>query len=343
MCATACPLSINTGSLVRELRASRANPVVAQLWKATAKNWEFITGFAAMALSTAAKVPSWLLHGPNVLARKVLAEDLIPLWSSDLPRGGTARTKNQQETVLPDLVYFEACVGAMFGSQGQGVALAFDSLIKKAGLTAVRPNEIEGLCCGTPWKSKGMVAGYDVVSRKTLDAVWQASNSGQLPIVCDNSSCTEGLVEMLKSKAASIDPKFAKLVFIDAVDYVSNNVIGNLEFHSDLQTLAVHPTCSSTRLGSNDNLLGLASLVATDVAVPDGWGCCGFAGDRGMLHPELTASATSAESKAVSELKADAHVSCNKTCEIGMSRSTGQQYVHVLELIDQHSTTKLRA
>ncbi len=54
-----------------------------------------------------------------------------------------------------------------------------------------------------------------------------------------------------------------------------------------------------------------------------------------MLHPELTASATAAEAAEVRALDASAHASCNRTCEIGMSRATGRGYRHVLELLEE--------
>jgi D-lactate dehydrogenase len=97
----------------------------------------------------------------------------------------------------------------------------------------------------------------------------------------------------------------------------------------------MHPTCSSTRLGSNASLRALADAVSADAVVPDAWGCCGFAGDRGMLHPELTASATRAEAAEVVAGGFDAHASCNRTCEIGMSRATGEEYRHILELLEE--------
>ena len=67
--------------------------------------------------------------------------------------------------------------------------------------------------------------------------------------------------------------------------------------------------------------------------MPLNWGCCAFAGDRGMLHPELTASATMREAAEVAQIDAELHASCNRTCEVGMSRATGRDYRHVLELL----------
>ncbi len=104
----------------------------------------------------------------------------------------------------------------------------------------------------------------------------------------------------------------------------------------------MHPTCSTTALGATGALTAIAAAVADEVFVPDGWGCCAFAGDRGMLHPELTASATAQESAEVSAADTarggfDAFVSANRTCEIGMTRATGRPYRHVIEVLEERT------
>jgi D-lactate dehydrogenase len=100
-----------------------------------------------------------------------------------------------------------------------------------------------------------------------------------------------------------------------------------------LDSLTIHPTCSSTQMGLNPDLVTVSEAVADTVNVPVDWGCCAFAGDRGMLHPELTAAATRPEAAEVTRLDATAHASCNRTCELGMTRATGKPYRHVLELL----------
>ena len=128
----------------------------------------------------------------------------------------------------------------------------------------------------------------------------------------------------------------APLTIIDAVQFVADRVLPRLPSNQQrLASLVLHPTCSSTRMGLNPALSRVAEAVADEVRMPDDWGCCAFAGDRGMLHPELTASATAREAASVAELGGDAHASCNRTCELGMTRATGQQYRHVLELLEE--------
>ena len=118
---------------------------------------------------------------------------------------------------------------------------------------------------------------------------------------------------------------------IDAITFTRETLLPLLPEPARLPSLVVHPTCSTTRLGITPDLLALASTVAGRVEVPTAWGCCGFAGDRGLLHPELTAAATATQAAQVRVLDAAAHASANRTCEIGMTRATDRPYAHVLE------------
>ena len=181
-----------------------------------------------------------------------------------------------------------------------------------------------------------MEVGYAAMVTRTVDALWLASDSGRLPVVCDNSSCSEGLVTAIKTAVES-NARYASLRVVDSVDFAAEHILPRVIVAAKLSSVVVHPTCSSTRSGSNENLMSIARAFADEAIVPDAWGCCGFAGDRGMLHPELTKSATVAEADEIASLfdkNVDAFVSCNRTCEICMSRATCEKFVHVLETLD---------
>tara|TARA_B000000460_G_scaffold175712_1_gene125279 strand:- start:965 stop:1630 length:666 start_codon:yes stop_codon:yes gene_type:complete len=218
----------------------------------------------------------------------------------------------------------------MFGAEGggAGATAAFTALLARAGIAVTVPDGIEAMCCSTPWTSKGFPRGRDVMQRRVVDAVRTAVAAG-LPIVSDASSCTEGFAHLLAG--AGLDATVE-----DAVAFVDREVLPRLPAASHVASrLVLHPTCSSTQMGLNDALGRIAERVADEVVTPDAWGCCAFAGDRGMLHPELTASATAAEAAEVAALAGDAHASCNRTCELGMTRATGVGYRHILELLEQ--------
>lgn len=338
MCQTACPVDINTGDLVKRLRRDYAGDVEGFGWNLAAKHWGTITRGASLALTAVAKVPAGAIRPANQLARAVLGADAVPLYSAELPGGGVSR-RRPMPAGRPAAVYFPSCVGTMFGPaqagtcDGVGVQASFERLAQRAGIDLLVPPAIDGLCCGTPWSSKGMVGGQESMRTRTLAALLDATRDGELPIICDASSCTEGLHQAVAAYKPA--PGKPALRIIDAVEFTAEQILPSLPQRSKIASLALHPTCSSTRLGLNPSLIEVANAVAERVEVPDSWGCCAFAGDRGMLHPELTASATERQAAEVNTFGAAAHASCNRTCELGMTRATGHDYRHVLELLDE--------
>ncbi|HEY5879634.1 MAG TPA: FAD-linked oxidase C-terminal domain-containing protein, partial [Nakamurella sp.] len=333
MCSTACPVLINTGDLVRRLRAEQVGKATAKGWGFAAEHWAGTTRVAGAALSVAAKTPSGLITGPNELGRKVIDPDVLPLYSPELPGGGRQRLQGTPNGSA-EIVFFSACVGTMFGPAdgGPGARDAFQRLCERAGVAVTYPRDLPSLCCGTPWKSKGLKDGYRVMVRKVLPRLWEASRQGELPVVCDASSCTEGLRHMLESELA--EGHFQGLRIVDATAFVAEHVLPGLDIRRRKTSMALHPTCSSTQMGLNDTLRSVAEAVADSVTVPDAWGCCAFAGDRGLLHPELTASATKGEALEIRQGTFDSYTSCNRTCELGLTRATGHEYQHVLEVVD---------
>lgn len=333
MCATACPVFINTGDLVRRLRAEGATTVEQAGWRTAAKHWDGFTQIAARGLSVADAMPAVLPKAATGLARAVAGRDTVPAWSDDLPGGGQRRRPRRAEH--PVAVFFPSCTSTMFGSgeqDGPGSTQAFLALCERAGVKVRVPERIGGMCCGTPWKSKGMTSGLSEMADRVAGALWEATEQGRLPVVVDAASCTEGLREVQGHHEVGTG-----LRFVDAVSFVRETVAPELTVRTQLDSITLHPTCATTRMGIDADLVALAELVAETVTVPKAWGCCAFAGDRGMLHPELTASATAEEAAEVAALQSAAHASANRTCEIGMSRATGKDYVHVLELVERHT------
>jgi D-lactate dehydrogenase len=331
MCVTACPVLINTGDLVRRLRKENANPVADLGWKSAAEHWSTVTVAGGKALSLAKTMPALLPKAATAAARAVAGSETVPAYETVLPAGGSKRKPLESPAAVA--VYFPACIGTMFGpaGNGDGVSAAFLELCGRAGVDVRIPSGIGDLCCGTPWKSKGFAKGYSVMTERVLANLWEATGGGALPVVCDAASCTEGLDTM--KRLAGESPKYPGLEFVDSVEFVRDTVLPQLEVTRRLPSMALHPTCSSTQLGANEALHALADAVADEVFVPPSWGCCAFAGDRGLLHPELTESATDKQAAEINEREFAAYASVNRTCEIGMSKATGHTYRHVLEYL----------
>lgn len=326
MCQTACPVLIDTGDLTRRLRSESIGRFEQRVWTSAARHWEGVTRTAATALTAARTVPAPLPRAATAVGRALLGDDVVPAWSSELPRGGNRRLPHQ--TQHPVAVYFPACVSSMFGlaDGGPGVRDAFLALCDRVTVPIRVPAGMGSLCCGTPWKSKGLTDGYAAIRERVVPVLRQATDDGALPVVVDASSCTEGLHRLLSDEGINV---------VDAVAFVDATILPRLPAARKIPSLVVHFTCSSLQLGINPAMLRVAAAAAEEVVQPEDWGCCAFAGDRGLLHPELTASATVSEARAVSRTPATAYVSANRTCELGMTRATGHSYRHLLEVLEE--------
>ncbi|MHA7135540.1 FAD-binding and (Fe-S)-binding domain-containing protein [Oerskovia turbata] len=378
LCVTACPVGIDTGKVMKVRRSHRHGAVVQRAGRLAADHWGgAVTGLRG-ALGVVDALPTPLVAAASKAGRAVLGDDVVPLVGPDLPgpgprrvtspaagadgaapralRGRSSDPRAAAGTGGPgdaaSVVFFQSCMGSLFSpaeaspSPG-GVGPAFLALCERAGITVAIPDGIAGLCCGTPWVSKGLTDGAATMAERTFAALWAATDEGRLPVVSDASSCTHGLEGIGASLTGEARERFERLRVLDAVTFVRADVLPALEASgldprstgSTIGSLVLHPTCSSIHLGVVGDLEAVARAVADDVVLPLDAGCCGFAGDRGMLHPELTAAATRAEAAEVAALaaeqgQADAYASSNRTCEMGLSRATGQDYVHVVELLE---------
>ncbi|WP_296144781.1 FAD-binding and (Fe-S)-binding domain-containing protein [uncultured Corynebacterium sp.] len=335
MCVTACPVGIDTGKFIKSLRRGQAGAVESAGWAAAAKAWGPGNKLASTALTGAHYLPASLVEKVTDVARALVGEDTVPSYRPELTKGGTSRakafgTRIGDPNAEPVGVFVPACVNSMFGPQGDGIgaSAAFAKLVERAGLSFVVPEGIDGMCCGTPWASKGMATGHDIMQRRVNDELIAATDGGRLPVIVDATSCTHGFQDMAETIGITV---------IDAVAFVCDKVVDKLAVSKKVDSITLHPTCSATHLSLIDDLSQVAAAAADKVNVPPEWNCCGYAGDRGMLHPELTHAATKREAEEVAEFDSQCHASSNRTCELGLTAATGKDYEHVLEVLERVS------
>ena len=324
MCATACPVHINTGDLVKRLRSEQQSFVSQSLGSLAASKWSATTNLLSGLLTTAKNVPAPIVETVNKVLRAISGENSMPMWNKTLPIGGKVRSSLKSNN--PDLVYFPSCVNSLYGESD--IQRAFLNLCEKAGLNVLIPEGIQDLCCGTPWASKGLTQGYEVMALKTKKEIMRQVKRENLVVVSDATSCTHGLTQIFGE---------TQIPVVDVLQFVNEKILPTLKLKSKLSSLALHPTCSGVELGINKHMTSLAEAISDQVIVPLDWSCCGFAGDRGLLHPELTESATRNQAQELSSHKYVAYASSNRPCQIGLSIATGENYVHLIELVDQVS------
>jgi len=324
MCATACPVHINTGDLVKRLRSEQQSFVSQSLGSLAASKWSATTNLLSGLLTTAKNVPAPIVETVNKVFRSISGENSMPMWNKTLPIGGKERSSLKSNN--PDLVYFPSCVNSLYGESD--IQRAFLNLCEKAGLKVLIPEGIQDLCCGTPWASKGLTQGYEVMALKTKKEIMRQVKRENLVVVSDATSCTHGLNQIFGE---------TQIPVVDVLQFVNEKILPTLKLKSKLSSLALHPTCSGVELGINKHMTSLAEAISDQVIVPLDWSCCGFAGDRGLLHPELTQSATRNQAQELRSHKYVAYASSNRPCQIGLSIATGESYVHLIELVDQVS------
>ncbi|MFJ6795388.1 FAD-binding and (Fe-S)-binding domain-containing protein [Streptomyces sp. NPDC091268] len=337
-CKLACPVGIDTGALMKDFRHRRHSPREERAAELAARRFRTVEAAARLAVAAAAAVPDRigdrLLEAVTGAARKAVRPDLVPAWLPQIP-GAAARTLPATRRVGAAAVYYPACVNRIFGGPegrpGPSLPEAVVALGERAGKPVWIPRDVGGTCCATIWHSKGYDAGNRVMANRIVAAAWGWTAGGRLPLVVDASSCTLGLArEVVPYLTDGNRALHAELRIVDSIVWAARELLPHLEVRRTVASAVLHPTCSMRHLDDEAQLRAVAEACAAEVVVPGDAGCCAFAGDRGMLHPELTASATAREAAQVTARQFDAHLSANRMCEIGMDRATGRAYYSVL-------------
>jgi D-lactate dehydrogenase len=228
-------------------------------------------------------------------------------------------------------VYLPACINRIFGNPAgtrvrPTLPEALVTLSARAGMPVWIPDDVAGVCCGVPWASKGYGDGHAFMSARASEALRRWSDGGRLPVVTDASSCTQGLIESASADGVEL---------LDSITWVGDHLLERLKVARRLRAVAVHPTCAATQLRLSSKLAAIASALADEVIVPAATGCCGMAGDRGWLHPELPASALRDVAVELDGRAVDACVSSNRTCEIALHEVTGRAYTSFVLLVEE--------
>ncbi len=344
-CLHSCPVGIDTGKLVKGFRqrerSERAERVALQVAKRWARLERASRGGLRAGEAVARVVGDAALRSLSRGARRLLTSELVPEWGEAMPRAAPASLP-QTTREGAAAVYLPTCINRIFGSsRSAGATLALpEALLAVSGRARLPlwiPPDVAGHCCATPWSSKGYGEGHEWMASRLVDAMWRWSDQGTLPVVIDATSCTNGVVNEAPPVLSEENRRrHSKLEVIDSVAWALERLLPRLEVRSKLRSLAVHPTCSGQHLGLDRRLRALAGALG-ESHVPPSAACCGFAGDRGFLHPELTAAATAEEAAEVAAGSFDAYVSSNRTCEIGMERATGRPYIHVVQLLEERT------
>ena len=331
LCSKSCPMGINISHLTHELRRLEMGALGNRIGEFAAENFAGVKGALRGVLAVADVAHSVLGAKAMSAIGKGLHKGLkMPLWTPSMPKnyrfkeGKVVRSEHKDK-----VVYFPSCINQTMGVDKASrhirpLVEEMMSLFEKAGYEVILPKAMDRLCCGTIWESKGMPETADKKLRELEDALWEASEQGKYDVVCDQSPCLYRMKE-----------KISKIHLYDSAEFVWKKMRDRLEFKQCDTPIAIHLTCSTRKMGIEEAIVGLANLCSLRVLLPEGVGCCGFAGDKGMTHPELNAYALRKLRSQIEANGIEVGYSNSRTCEIGLTTNSGVPYRSIIYLVNE--------
>ena len=340
LCSLGCPMKINVAEITHALRAEHlaSAPLTRSILQqagnsfASAKNL-VRNGLHILYIAYRCTGKALLAGGSRLLRR--LSGGKTPLWTPYFPKPFriTPGIEGGKKSALK-VVYFPSCINQAMGNaviskRPQNGVETTIHLLQKAGYEVIFPEQMENLCCGTIWESKGLNEMADQKAKELEKALIKASQNGLYPILCDQSPCLYRMRHTMPN-----------LTLYEPVEFIDTFLCDKLDFHPKQATVAVHATCSTKKMGLEETLVRVAARCASKVVCPEEVNCCGFAGDKGFMNPEVNAYALRRLRERIKREKATEGYSNSRTCEIGLSTHAGIEYVNIVFLVDECTTAK---
>jgi D-lactate dehydrogenase len=338
LCSMSCPMDINTGGLIHDIRQAEL-PKGSLGYNAgnwTANRFSTVKNILRPALTMANAAHAVI--GTKMMS--FLAKELhnilhLPLWTPAMPKcrsGKISALTGRNGADTPNslkVVYFPSCINQTMGlpknsPEKQPLIDEMIALLKKAGYEAIFPKNMDNLCCGTIWESKGMP---DIADRKSAEletALYEASEQGKYPVLCDQSPCLYRMRHTIR-----------KIKLYEPVEFITTFLLDKLQFVRTDARITVHITCSMRKMGLGAQIIDLAGRCSSNVLVPEEVGCCGFAGDKGFTYPEVNAYALRKLRPQIEKAGIAMGYSNSRTCEIGLATHSGISYQSIVYLINQ--------
>ena len=338
LCATSCPMNINTGHLTHDLRAELLpqDSIGYQLGMWTANHFAGVKAMLRPVLTLADTAHSIIgTRNKTALAKglRSVSGNSIPLWTSAMPKAYTPKATGSLKSELK-VVYFPSCLNQTMGTAHSSpdhtpLVDKTVALLEKAGYEVIFPSNMNKLCCGTIWESKGMPEIADRKAAELEEALYIATENGRYPVLCDQSPCLYRMRNTMK-----------RIKLYEPAEFILTFLCDKLEFTPIKQPVAIHITCSMKKMKLEKQLIALAGLCSEKVLVPEEVGCCGFAGDKGFTHPEVNAYALRKLRPQLEKAGIEVGYSNSRTCEIGLTTNSDIPYLSIVYLVDQCTKQK---
>lgn len=334
LCARACPVKIDTGKFVKQERFYHNSKLANKTASYIGERMSGTTTLMRAGLNTVNVFQSLLgnsVMGAVATTLRVMSSNIIPQWNKEMPKGAR---KIKENIVNPNgqhkVVYYPSCINRSMGkSKSYGkdeveLTKKTEELLIRAGYSIIYPNNINHLCCGMSFTSKGFKEEGFRKRKELENALYEASNHGEIPVLFDMSPCFYTFMEGFKRQDMKV---------YDPIEFMYEHVMPKLEVKSKKKEVVIFPVCSVKKIAMEEKLYELSLLCAEKVITVES-NCCGFAGDRGFTYPELNKHGLRNMKQQLPK-NLTVGYSTSRTCEIGLSEYSKANFKSIFYLIDE--------
>lgn len=366
MCSTLCPLEIDSAKIAVQYKNAAASKIAIKIAGSVANNMPRAVKVAKWGVGIA-NFSAGLL-GANVLknlslrANRAIGTPIVPKFmprkntyilesrlnagqnvtqnmaqnAAQNPQGREESINQNSQTKAPQSVlYFSSCLNRAFAPARQAndkrsIQEVFESLCAKAGINVIYPRALDSMCCGKSFKDYTKKAPEINPLTRTLQQLLVDSHNGAIPIVCDHSACSGEVISQLKGLKG-----FENLRVYDMSVFVAQNLLPRLKITPISENIGIYAVCSAKKGGFANSIKDIAKACTSGkIYEHTQTYCCGFAGNKGFITPELNISATKPLAEFFNALPTMRCFSSSSTCEIGLSDATNRPWQHIIYLLD---------
>ncbi|MBC8125092.1 MAG: FAD-binding oxidoreductase, partial [Candidatus Kapabacteria bacterium] len=163
ICSTVCPVGIDTGTMITEMRHKRSNSVMKSLSHVASRNMRFV----------------------NLIARTA---------TSVIRRYGTSHVARPTTVESPEIYYFQTCPSKWFGLQHGELPLneVVTTLAQRANVR-MQVIDSNALCCGQPFSSKGCAEDARHLSATMVSHMFDVIKEASASVLLDTSTCAAAI------------------------------------------------------------------------------------------------------------------------------------------------------
>ncbi|RDU64633.1 FAD-binding oxidoreductase [Helicobacter didelphidarum] len=330
MCATLCPLEIDTAKIALHLRQKQQKGL--KVANKILHNMNTTLHFAKFGLKMASIFNPKFLHSISSKFRAISPN--LPYLPLNLPQANNYQFNDVVINTESSVVYFSTCINRAFApsqnlsmnADSRNIQEVFESICKKAKVNVIYPQNLSNMCCGKAFVNYPTLQEEN--KQKIIRELNIATNGGKIPIVLDHSACSYHLIKLLMDSGLKI---------YDMPNYIYEVLHSKLQFHPKNENIALYSMCALKK--NNVSLEPLAKLcINGEIVIDRALFCCGFAGNKGFFTPELNRNALQGFKRFYANSKTrgiSRGFGSSSTCEIGLNDNSEIYWQHIVYLVDE--------